>query len=140
MKAFEYALKMWQASVLLPPVVLAFYFTVTQYEAEPLSFILTAVVVGIIYSFPSFVIFAFMCYCLAGKNLTQVQQKSLLSFAGMALIVFAFNLFYDGILTHGVRQGYLGYVATYTCVLVAVIWCYKPDAVESSAVKDIGAL
>lgn len=80
------------------------------------------------------------CYCLVGKSLTQVQQKSLLSFAGMALIVFAFNLFYNGILTYGIRPEYMGYVATYTWVFVAVIWCYKLDTVDSIAVKDIGAI
>jgi hypothetical protein len=139
MKTFEYALKTWQTSVLLSPVFISIYLCITQYEPEPLSFILLAIVISIIYSFPSFLIFAFACRWVAGRNRTMVQKKSLLSIIGISLTTLAFYLFYNGIFMHGIMPGLILYVTIYSSAIVIGIWFYKLDAINYAAVEEIGA-
>lgn len=138
MKTFEYALKTWQTSVLLSPVVIAIYLCITQYEAEPLFFVLTAIVMSIIYSFPSFLIFGFACRWVAGRNRSMVQKKSLLSIIGIGLTMFAFYLFYNSMFMHGVMPGFMLYLTLYSLTIVGGIWFYRLDIVNYTAVEDLG--
>lgn len=138
MKTFEYALKTWQTSVLLSPVIIAIYLCITQYENELLSFILTAVIISIIYSFPSFLIFGFACRWIAGRNRTMIQKKSLLSIIGIGLTMLAFYLFNNSIFIQGLMPGAVLHIAMYSSTIVAAIWFYKLDVIHYTAVEDIG--
>ncbi|RYY33238.1 MAG: hypothetical protein EOP46_16970 [Sphingobacteriaceae bacterium] len=139
MKTFEYSLKTWQTSVLLSPVIITIYLCITQYEPEPLSFILTAIVIGIIYSFPGFMVFALACRWVMSRNRTLVQQKSLMSLIGIGLTLFAFYLYYTGIFIQGIMPDFILYITVYSSTIVSGIWLFKFDPAASLTAQDLCA-
>lgn len=135
MKTFEYALKTWQTSVLISPVCLAICFSFNNFDSELFFFVLVAIITSIIYSLPSFLIFWLASYLVAEINLTQVQQKSLLSIVGIALTFLAFALFSK----KGFTPANIGVVSPYALIIVASIWFYKLRSKYDYTVEDINA-
>ena len=133
--SITFTLKVWQTAVFLAPVLIVISGILNGTPlSESLFILLPGIVLGLVFSIPSAVIFGLTVYFMADSLMSDELKKVTLSVAGVALTMLSFFLFDRGRI-QDVTDYY--YFAAFASVILAGIWFYRFEPATSN--NDAGA-
>jgi hypothetical protein len=122
-RASIYALKVWQTAVFAAPLIIISFNLMNNTDfGEALLTLAFGIGIGMFFSIPSFILFAFACNVIVNMGFKAVYKKIVLSIIGIGLTMLAFVLFSNGRLLEYLNNYFMG---IYALIIVAGVWFYK---------------